>query len=695
MKKQVVFTFPVVLVFLLAFCGVACPESDKSPNISFSETVFDFGFVYQGEEVTHSFKFQNIGEDTLKIIQVRASCGCSKAEAPIKEIAPGEFGEISVVFNTAGYKGKQTQSISISSNDPLNPTIRLALKGEVKLEVEIEPLHLSLGDIPKYTQITKQFKIIQRGEQELLVNAVTVDNKYLNIDSVEKTENFGKNIYLVSITLSKDAPAGNLVGRIKIETNLKRHSVIWTSLQAKILGHIKISPGRLILKTSPGENEVFPIVLSTEGDNFEILKMESSLKYITAKMVTLEKFREYRLDVGVTPETPIGSSSGDIKIYTNCPGETELKVPVIVWVSEELGEKIIEIGYFFERGCLDCDKAHDILQSLKAKFSTIKIKEYDIGSRENMQLNEAFCEIYDVPEDKRLIAPSIFIGNDYLIGKGITEEKVVELVKKYPDGVTLPLAKAKAMMDAAESGIAGRFQQFGVLAIIAAGLLDGINPCAFATIIFFISYLAILKRKGREIIIVGIAFTAAIFITYFLIGIGLFEFLKHLTFIKHFTKILYALVAAFTLFLGILSFWDFIKCRKGKASESILQLPRFLKDKIHSTIKEKAHLTRYVLAAFITGFIVSVLELACTGQVYLPTIVYATGISDLRFAAYIYLLLYNIMFIAPLIVIFILAYWGTTAIGLSDALGRSMAVIKLLLSVLFFIFTAFLVVLII
>jgi hypothetical protein len=60
-----------------------------------------------------------------------------------------------------------------------------------------------------------------------------------------------------------------------------------------------------------------------------------------------------------------------------------------------------------------------------------------------------------------------------------------------------------------------------------------------------------------------------------------------------------------------------------------------------------------------------------------------------------YLLLYNIMFITPLIVIFILAYFGATAIDLSDTLGKNMALIKLLLSALFFIFAAFLTMLII
>lgn len=290
-----------------------------------------------------------------------------------------------------------------------------------------------------------------------------------------------------------------------------------------------------------------------------------------------------------------------------------------------------------------------------------------------------------------MVTPAIFIGKDFLIGEAITKEKVIELIDKYEEGISLPLQEATKKKDIAEHSIINRFRSFGVFTIIGAGLLDGVNPCAFATIIFLISYLAIIKRKGYELILVGIAFTLSVFITYLLIGIGIFEFLKYLTFLKTFTIFIYVSIGALTFILGILSLIDYFKCRRGEARDILLQLPDFLKKRIHTTIKEHAGFKRYVFAAFITGFIVSILELSCTGQVYLPTIVYATGISKIRFSAYMYLLLYNLMFIVPLIVIFILAYLGTTSIRLSDILGKNITLIKLLTSILFFVFTAFMI----
>ena len=711
MKGFLIFTS--IILFLICILVIpaplrAEPKTDASPasplssvaggkevsntkaRIQFSEPIFDFGSVYQGEDVTHAFKFQNVGDETLEISKVQASCGCSKAEASDTEIAPGAFGQIEVAFQTEGYIGQQTKIIHVNSNDSLNSTVDLQLKGEVKVEVEVKPPTLSFENVPKHEQVTRQFEIIQRGEQKLIIDKVTTDKEYLKIDSIEKKEG-DKNVYSVKVTLDSNAPAGYLQGRIDVSTNLERRKTILVGVQGKILGNLRLSNEKVEFRVPVGTKKASSVIISTKDENFEVLRVENNIKYLSAEIITLEKFRKHRIDFSVAPEAPPGPITGKVKVYTNCPGETELTIRIFGWVVGETTEKAIEIGYFFERGCLKCERVNSDLQSLKGEFPSIVLKEYDIESKENMKLNETLCEIYGVPQDKRMVTPTIFIGKDFISGESITKEKLTELINKYKDGISLPLKEAAQTGNLAEKNIVDRFRSFGIFAIIGAGLFDGINPCAFATIIFLISYLAILKRKGRELIIVGITFTFAVFITYFLLGIGIFEFLNYLAFLKTFTKFIYGIMGILALILGMLSLGDYLKCKRGKAKEIQLQLPTFLKNRIHSTIKEQASLKRYVLAAFITGFIVSILELSCTGQVYLPTIVYATGISNLRFNAYMYLLLYNFMFIIPLIVIFILAYFGTTSIRLSNILGKNIAMIKLSTSILFFVFAIFLI----
>jgi cytochrome c biogenesis protein CcdA len=206
-----------------------------------------------------------------------------------------------------------------------------------------------------------------------------------------------------------------------------------------------------------------------------------------------------------------------------------------------------------------------------------------------------------------------------------------------------------------------RFRGLGILTVMLAGLIDGVNPCAFATIVFLISYLAFAGHTRRRVLLAGGAFTTAVFLTYFGVGLGFFKFLQRLAFLNTLSRIIYAVAALLVFILAALSFYDYALIRRGRrSSEMILQLPRFLKRRIHQTIRERSRSGRLVLGAFLTGAIVSLLELACTGQVYLPTIVFVTGVEGLKTHAVLYLLLYNLMFVLPLAAVFLISYLGVT-----------------------------------
>ena len=222
-----------------------------------------------------------------------------------------------------------------------------------------------------------------------------------------------------------------------------------------------------------------------------------------------------------------------------------------------------------------------------------------------------------------------------------------------------------------------------VRTILAAGLIDGLNPCAFATIVLFISYLAISGRKGREILSVGTAFTLGVFLAYLLVGLGLWRLLQSLDFLASLGRWVYLITALLCLFLAIFSLLDYRKARRGELEEMTLSLPHSLRLRINRVIRQSRRARAYVWAAFITGLAVSIIELACTGQVYLPTIIFVMGVPELRVRAVLYLLLYNLMFILPLVVVFILAFRGTTSRQLTGFLQTRAATVKLAMSGLF------------
>jgi cytochrome c biogenesis protein CcdA len=86
----------------------------------------------------------------------------------------------------------------------------------------------------------------------------------------------------------------------------------------------------------------------------------------------------------------------------------------------------------------------------------------------------------------------------------------------------------------------------------------------------------------------------------------------------------------------------------------------------------------------ITGALVSLLEAVCTGQMYLPTITFILKLSPFKFQAFIYLLLYNLMFILPLLAVFFFALLGMTSQQFAQFMRKNLVTIKVFMAILFF-----------
>ena len=185
-------------------------------------------------------------------------------------------------------------------------------------------------------------------------------------------------------------------------------------------------------------------------------------------------------------------------------------------------------------------------------------------------------------------------------------------------------------------------------------------------------------------LVAGSAFAAAVFVTYLLLGIGLLKFLSFLNEFSVLTKCVYLLAAIGTFALAFLSLYDAYKAKQGKVKEITLQLPKSLKQRIHKVIREQTRTSGVIIGALIIGFAISALELVCTGQVYLPTITFVMGVEGMRGHALAYLILYNLMFIVPLLVVFGFVYWGTTAMQLGGVLQRHLMPVKVGTGVLLF-----------
>lgn len=347
---------------------------------------------------------------------------------------------------------------------------------------------------------------------------------------------------------------------------------------------------------------------------------------------------------------------------------------------------------FYSPSCHKCMEAKSrIIPDIEKEFKGRILTEYrDITDIENYKLLLSLKEKYGSKIEN--VWPVFYIRGHFLNGRGRIEHGLRSLI-------TQSLShKPEGKQGLPSIDLIAYFRTFQPLAVVSAGLTDGINPCAFTVIVFFISFLSVQGYKRRELIAIGLTFIFAVFVTYLAIGLGLFGFLYKLRGFWLITRIFNLTVGALSIILGILALYDFFKFKKTRQTEGLLlQLPTAVKNRIHSIIgmhyrkaKEegreaaKVHIFKLALSALAVGFLVSILEAVCTGQVYLPTITFVLKATHLKLQALGYLLLYNVMFIIPLFIIFLFALLGVTSEQFSQFLKKRLSTIKILMAVLFF-----------
>jgi len=102
-----------------------------APKIEFTTPEFQFGTVNHGDVIDYEFEFTNTGKSDLEIRHIKTSCGCTAASSTLSSIKPGEKASIKASFNTKGKHGKQTKTITVTTNDPSQPNVAISMIGEV------------------------------------------------------------------------------------------------------------------------------------------------------------------------------------------------------------------------------------------------------------------------------------------------------------------------------------------------------------------------------------------------------------------------------------------------------------------------------------------------------------------------------------------------------------------------------------
>ena len=106
-------------------------DSSFLPIMSFEETEFDFGTIYEGDVVKKDFVFRNTGTAPLLVVNATSTCGCTVPQWPDRPIPPDSTGSIMVKFDSKNKPGPQNKEVTIFANTFPNRNI-IVIKGNVE-----------------------------------------------------------------------------------------------------------------------------------------------------------------------------------------------------------------------------------------------------------------------------------------------------------------------------------------------------------------------------------------------------------------------------------------------------------------------------------------------------------------------------------------------------------------------------------
>ncbi len=182
--------------------------------------------------------------------------------------------------------------------------------------------------------------------------------------------------------------------------------------------------------------------------------------------------------------------------------------------------------------------------------------------------------------------------------------------------------------------------------VVTTALVDSINPCAIGVLILLLSTLLVMRQTKSKMLMFGLTYIGAVFVTYVLAGLGLMTFLNQVPLVV--AAYISTAVASILTFAGIIEIKDFLWYGKGFS----LSISPTMAKKIHEYATKMTFPSLLFLGVFVAG-----VELPCTGGPYLAVILLLS--QHFGAAAFGLLILYNLIFVLPLIAILIIFLMGT------------------------------------
>ncbi|MBD3397738.1 hypothetical protein GF412_01250 [Candidatus Micrarchaeota archaeon] len=313
----------------------------------------------------------------------------------------------------------------------------------------------------------------------------------------------------------------------------------------------------------------------------------------------------------------------------------------------------IEVIEYYGVGCPHCTRTAELLEGIQDEYNLTFVKKEVYQNADNRaEMFEVYEDFGEDPANGGV--PTMLVEGKAMIIGELTEEQWRNLLEdcmedECPEGVfTMKTIDSAHVPSVSEIREEDEYQALTLWGLVAAAIVDSVNPCTIAVMVMLMGI--VLMSDGRKkMLLSGIVFTIVIFCAYVLMGLGILHVIDN----PEVTNLFYG---AATLGLFILAAMELNGYFNYKPGFFAVEMPMWLRPHAKRVIEGATSLPGVALAALFC----SLFLLPCSSGPYLAVLAIISKAVTLQ--AMTYLLLYNLIFVLPMLIIVTAIYFGYTTI---------------------------------
>ena len=287
----------------------AVPLAETAPKAIPDDTEHDFGIMNPLTMGRHTFLIRNEGDAPLLLEKGSTSCKCTLSKLGGKAIAPGELGRVTLEWNT-GRDPVYSHHAEIHTNDPKNSTIRLVVRGNVRMRVGVDPPEVAFKPIVPGKAGTTQAILYSQVWDDLEFSEVqsSRDGMTCTIEPAEKEvllQYEAKSAYRVTLKMPAGLPRGSFREWIRFDVTPSGDEATSEAYELPVTGEVL---GRLavlgpavdgqgivnlgVLPSGRGTKKRLVLRIRDQDQELRVKSIETVPSFIETRIVPYEPAKE-------------------------------------------------------------------------------------------------------------------------------------------------------------------------------------------------------------------------------------------------------------------------------------------------------------------------------------------------------------------------------------------------------------------